>query len=68
MENCETRDILTVRETVARLNVEGLPVSEYTLRRWLRTGQIIHRAAGKKILVYYPHVVDYLRAGTPDLA
>lgn len=68
MENCETRDILTVRETVARLNADGLPVSEYTLRRWLKTGEISYRAAGKKRLLYYPNVVDYLRVGTPDVA
>ena len=33
-------EVATIRETVKRLKSDGLPVSEYTLRRWVRTGVV----------------------------
>ncbi len=30
-------DVLTIREAVRRSKDEGVPVSEYTLRRWVRS-------------------------------
>ena len=32
------RDVLTIREAVQRSKDEGVPVSEYTLRRWGKDG------------------------------
>ena len=29
-------DVLTIREAVQRSKDEGVPVSEYTLRRWVK--------------------------------
>ena len=54
-------DVVTVREAVARAKAEGLPVSEHTLRGWLKTGAIPARTAGQKYLLYYPNLVRYLR-------
>ena len=54
-------DVVTVREAVARAKAEGLPVSEYTLRGWLKTGAIAARTAGQKYLLYYPNLVRYLQ-------
>lgn len=54
-------DVVTVREAVARAKAEGLPVSEYTLRGWLKTGAIPARTAGQKYLLYYPNLVRYLQ-------
>lgn len=39
-------DVLTIREAVTRAKAEGLPVSEYTLRGWVRSGAIPVRRAG----------------------
>ena len=47
-------DVLTIPETLERARSEGLPVSEYSLRRWIKTGAIPSRNAGRKALVYYP--------------
>lgn len=53
-------DVVTIREAVARARSDGLPVSEYTLRRWVRTGAIPVRLAGSKQLLYYPQLVRFI--------
>lgn len=54
-------DVLTIREAVARAKSEGLPISEYCLRKWARTGEIPVRKTGTKFLLFYPGLVRYLR-------
>lgn len=54
-------DVMTIREAVQRAKADGLPVSEYTLRQWVRTGAIPARKAGTKMLLFYPNLVSYLR-------
>ena len=53
-------DVLSIRETVARAKQEGLPVSEYSLRRWIRTGAVPSRQAGRTVLVFYPNLVRFI--------
>ncbi len=52
--------LLTIKETVARSRAEGLPVSEYTLRRLLRKKEIPYRQVGGKFLIFWPNVEQYL--------
>lgn len=54
------RDVLTIREAVRRSKDEGVPVSEYTLRRWVKIGAIPTRQAGTKTLLYWPRLVEFL--------
>ena len=54
-------NVMTVRGAVARAKEEGLPVSEYTLRTWVKCGFIPIRRAGCKQLIYYPNLVRYLQ-------
>ena len=54
-------DMLSIRETVNRAKAEGLPISEYTLRLWIKTGAIPVRRIGQKALVFYPNLVRYLQ-------
>ena len=54
-------DMLTIRQAVDRARQEGIPVSEYTLRRWIRSGAVPVRVAGSKQLLYYPNLVRYLQ-------
>lgn len=56
-------DVVTVREAVQRAKSDGLPISEYTLRQWIRNGKVPHRQAGTKVLIYYPNLVEYLKGG-----
>lgn len=54
-------DIMSVRETVKRAKSDNLPISEYALRRLLCEGKIPCCRVGKKALLYYPNVVNYLK-------
>lgn len=55
-------DMLTIKETVARAKADGMPISEFTLRKWVTTGIIPSRIAGRsKYLIYYPNLVRYLQ-------
>lgn len=54
------RDVGSIRETAQRARAEGLPVSEYALRRWVKTGAIPTRQAGTKTLIYFPRLVEFL--------
>ena len=53
-------DVLTIREAVQRSKDEGVPVSEYALRRWVKTGAIPTRQAGTMTLIYFPRLVEFL--------
>jgi len=56
-------EVATIRETVKRLKSDGLPVSEYTLRRWVRTGVIPSVSCGAKALLYYPNILSFIQNG-----
>ena len=53
-------DMLTIRGTVQRAQSEGLGISEYALRSWIKRGLIPVRYAGSKTLVFWPNVRDFL--------
>ena len=54
-------DVLTIREAVQRAKEEGLCVTEYALRQWVRSGAIPTRKVGQKALLFYPNLVRYLQ-------
>lgn len=54
-------DIVTIREAAARARADGLPVSEYCIRQWVRLGVLPVRKAGSKNLLSYSNLVSYLR-------
>lgn len=58
-------DVLTIRAAVTRAKEEGLPVSEYTLRAWIKNGSVPVVYAGTRALVYYPNILHYLKTGDP---
>lgn len=62
------RDVLTIREAVQRAKAEGMPISEYTLRLWVRTGEIPVRKVGQKALLYYPNLIRYLQCEPATVA
>ncbi len=53
-------NVLTVREAVTRARSEGLPISEYALRGWVKSGAIPVRKVGSKFLIFYPRLVEFL--------
>lgn len=54
-------NVVTVREAVQKAKADGLPVTEYTLRRWIKTGAIPVRNTGSKALLFYPNLVRFLQ-------
>ena len=54
------RQILTIQETVKRCKVTGYPISEYTLRRAVRSGSIPCRIVGKTYLIAWRNVERWL--------
>ena len=54
-------NVVTVREAVQRAKADGLPVTEYTLRRWIKTGAVPVRSVGSKALLFYPNLVRFLQ-------
>jgi hypothetical protein len=56
-------DMATIRATAARLKAEGMPVAEYSIRQWVKTGEVPSVKCGQKSLLYYPNVLDYLKSG-----
>lgn len=57
MNNC---NILTINEAVKRSKVEGIPISETALRRWVKDGTLHATFAGRKALLYWPNVTKLL--------
>ena len=55
------RNIVTIREAIQRARADNMPVSEYTLRQWVKSGAIPVRKVGQKVLLYYPNLVRYLQ-------
>lgn len=54
-------NMLTIRAAVQRSKADGMPVSEYTLRQWVKAGKVPVRKVGQKALLYYPNLVKYLQ-------
>lgn len=52
-------DINTVPKLAQRAKAEGLPISEYTIRRLIKTGTIPARYIGPKPLASYSAIVRY---------
>lgn len=52
----DKKSILTIKETVERSHEEGMPITEYTLRRALKSGAIKCRIVGKKYLIAWENV------------
>jgi hypothetical protein len=52
-------DINTIPKLAQRAKAEGLPISEYTIRRLIKTGAIPARYIGPKPLASYTALVRY---------
>lgn len=65
-----TYKVGTAQQIIHQLHQEGYQISEYALRRWVAEGVIPSVSSGKKRLLVYAHVVEYLTTGnvTPQSA
>lgn len=60
LKGYQEREILNIQETLARAEREGIPISEYTLRRALRSGVVPCRIVGRTYLIAWPNFVKWL--------
>ena len=54
-------NVVTIREAVQRAKADGMPISEYTLRHWVKSGAVPVRKVGQKVLLFYPNLIKYLQ-------
>lgn len=54
------KQILTISETVARAKEKGMPISEYTIRRAIKSGAIPCRVVGKTYLIAWRNVERWM--------
>jgi hypothetical protein len=54
------KSILSIQETVQRSREAGMPISEYTLRRAIRSGAVPCRRVGRTYLIAWPNVERWL--------
>lgn len=52
--------VLTIKEAAQRAKEEGLTISVCGLRRLVKSGKIPVRKIGRKALIYYPNLIDFL--------
>lgn len=58
-------NLLSINECVKRGKADGLPIPEVALRRWIKAGEVHAVYAGRKALVYWPNLVQFLTSGHP---
>jgi len=52
-------DVLKIKEVVARARQNGMSISEYTVRRAIRTGRLPCRVVGKTYLISWKKLVEW---------
>lgn len=60
MNAIQNRNVLSINESVARSKLEGIPITETALRRWIKDGTLKVAYAGRKALIYWPNLVKLL--------
>lgn len=56
-------NVVSIREAARRAKEDELGIGEYTIRLWVKSGKLPVRFSGRKALIYYPGLVDFLRGG-----
>lgn len=54
------KKILSIKETVEKAKDTGMSISEYTLRRAIKSGLIPHRKVGRTYLIAWENVENWL--------
>lgn len=53
-------EVMNMKEVVMRAKENGISISEYTVRRAIRTGQLPCRMVGRTYLIAWNNVVHWL--------
>ena len=60
MEKAKYTDVLKIRDAVARARESGMDISEYTLRRAIRSGQLPCRIVGRTYLISWQNILKWV--------
>ena len=60
MDDIATRDVLKIREAVARAQMQGIPLTEYSIRKAIKAGQIPCRRLGTMYLITWKNLMDWV--------
>ena len=59
MQEQKNTDVLKIKDAVARAKENGMDISEYTLRRAIRSGQLPCRIIGKTYLISWQNLLNW---------
>lgn len=59
MQEQRYTDVLKIKDAVARAKGNGMDISEYTLRRAIRSGQLPCRIIGKTYLISWQNLLNW---------
>lgn len=59
----EYPDVLSIAKTAERCRIEGIPLSQKTIRRFVKDGTLPAIQTGKKALLYFPNVRKFVADG-----
>ncbi len=59
MQEKRNTDVLKIRDAVARARENGMDLSEYTLRRAIRSGQLPCRIIGRTYLISWQNLINW---------
>lgn len=60
MEKARYTDVLKIRDAVVRARESGMDISEYTLRRAIRSGQLSCRIVGRTYLISWQNLLKWV--------
>lgn len=60
MEKAKYTDVLKIQDAVARARESGMDISEYTLRRAIRSGQLPCRIIGRTYLISWQNLLKWV--------
>lgn len=60
MQETKYTDVLKIRDAVTRARENGMDISEYTLRRAIRSGQLPCRIIGRTYLISWKNLLDWV--------
>lgn len=56
-------DLLSIHETAQRCRHEGIPLAESAIRRFVKDGSLPAVQTGRRALVYWPNVIEFVKNG-----
>ena len=60
MRDINNLEVLKIKEAVTRAKINGMPVSEYTVRRAIQLGQLPCRIVGRTYLITWTNFVNWI--------